>query len=133
MNDIASVGADVIIVRFKSKDITSLAHQDGKTIHARHITSVKRENIGTQLLNNSSKIFHQQFRNDKNVEVFNKENFPDLILQQTLRRIKSDIKSMARFSNDDFADIVETQKFSVRYYQIIKYLVIYNILYMTHL
>ena len=43
----------------------------------------KRENIGAKLLNNSvNNIFHQQFRNDKNVEVFNKGNFTDLISRE---------------------------------------------------
>ena len=71
MNDIASVGDDVIIVSFKSKGNISLAHQDRKPIHARRITSGKRANIGAKLLKNSvSNIFHQQFRNDKNVEGF---------------------------------------------------------------
>ena len=34
----------------------------------------------------------------------------NLISQQTLRRIKSDVKSLERFSNDDAVGIVETQK-----------------------
>ena len=67
--------------------------------------------IGAKLIQNSvSNIFHQQFRNENNKEAFKRGNFTDLISQQTLRRIKSDVKSLERFSNNDVIDIVETQK-----------------------
>ena len=62
-NDPASVSDD-IIVNFKSEGSISFAHQDGKTIHARHVSSDNRKEIGAKLIHNSvSNIFHQQFRN----------------------------------------------------------------------
>ena len=60
--------------------------------------------------NSVNNIFHQQLRNENNIEAFKRGNFTDLISQQTLRRIKSDVKSLERFSNNDVIDIVETQK-----------------------
>ena len=69
--------------------------------------------MGAKLTQNSvSNTFHQQFRNENNVEAFKRGNFTNLISQQTLRRIKSDVKSRERFSNDDSVDILETQQYS---------------------
>ena len=42
-DNLASVSDDVIIVHFKSKGSISLAHQDEKTAHARHITCENRK------------------------------------------------------------------------------------------
>ena len=110
-NDFASFGGDIITVQFKSDGQLSLEHKDDKTIHARHITSGRREKMGANLMLSSvGNIFHQQFRNDNNVEAFKRGNFTNLISQQTLRRIKSDAKSIERFSNDDLVDIFEIQR-----------------------
>ena len=74
------------------------------------ITAKKRENMGAKLTQNSvCNTFHQQFINENNVEAFKRGNFTDLISQQTLRPIKSDVKSRERFSNDDSVNILETQ------------------------
>ena len=68
--------------------------------------------MGAKLTQNSVSItFHQQFRNENNVEAFKRGNFTNLISQQTLRRVKSDVKSIERFSNDDSVDILETQQY----------------------
>ena len=57
-------------------------------IHARHITTKKRENMGAKLIQNSvSNIFHQQFRNENNVEAFKRGNFTNLISQETLNLV----------------------------------------------
>ena len=45
------------------------------------------------------------------VQDFYFENFTNLISQQTLRRVISDVISIERFSNDDFVDILETQQY----------------------
>ena len=66
--------------------------------------------MGEQLINNSaSNIFHRQFILEKNIEAFKRGNFSNLKSQQTLTRIKSDLNSIDRFSNDDIIDILETQ------------------------
>ena len=68
--------------------------------------------MGAKFTQNSvSNTFHQQFRNENNVEAFKRGNFTDLISQQTLRKIKSDVKSRERFSNYDSVDILETQQY----------------------
>ena len=57
MNDPVSVSDD-IIVNFKSEGSISFAHQDGKTIYARHVSSDNRKEIGAKLIYNSvSNIF----------------------------------------------------------------------------
>ena len=77
--DPASVSDD-IIVNFKSEGSISFAHQDGKTIHARHVSSDNRKEIGAKLIHNSvSNIFHQQLRNEKDIETFKRGNFTNLI------------------------------------------------------
>ena len=63
-NDFASFGDDLIAVHYTSNGELSSEHKDDKTIHARHITAKKRENMGAKLTQNSvSNTFHQQFRN----------------------------------------------------------------------
>ena len=107
-----SFGDDVIAVHYTSNCKLSSEHKDDETIHARHITTKKRENMGAKLTQNSvSNTFHQQFRNENNVETFKRGNFTNLISQQTLGRIQSDFKSRERFSNDDSMDILETQQY----------------------
>ena len=83
-DNLASVSDDIIIVHFKSEGSISLAHQYEKTAHARHITCENRKKIGAKLIQNSvSNIFHQQFRNENNIEAFKRGNFTDQISQQT--------------------------------------------------
>ena len=62
---------------------------------------------------------------ENNIEAFKRGNFSNLKSQQTLRRIKSDLKSIDRFSNDDMMYLLETQilfRFELRNDQIPGYI-----------
>ena len=111
-NDFELFEDNKITVHYHSDGNFSLEHEDNKTTHARHITSNERENMGQLLMHNSvSNVFYRQFKNEKNIEAFKRGNFTNLKSQHTLRRIKSDTKSLDRFSNDDLVDISETQQY----------------------
>ena len=75
-NDFTSFGDGVIAVHYTSNGELSSEHKDVKTIHARLITAEKKGKHGCKLTQNSvSNTFHQQFRNENNVDAFKRENF----------------------------------------------------------
>ena len=101
-----------ITIQFISHGTLSLQHSDGETTHARHVSGSMRTHVGDILQSTPvTKYFHKQFSiRDSSIEHCG-GNFSNLKSQESLRRIKFEVNSSSRFSNDVITDISLTQDY----------------------
>ena len=102
---------DYINVEYTAIGTLSSEHHDGKISYARHLSKTERLQVASDLTKMPvSKYFYDQFLSSNNKELaLDYGNFNKIRSANTLRKAKSDLLSLNRFSNDNWKELTELQ------------------------
>ena len=105
---------DFIVVNYTVSGTLSHEHNNGKTIHARHLSSASRIEVAKQLSDSDTavcKYFYEQFSSSTgSSSALDFGNFNKIRSANVLRKVKFDLASLNRLSNDNWIELTKLQE-----------------------